>query len=163
VATYALVNADTLETGLAAASIVDDSAHEIAPETVASTPYLESLASTHDDVLQTVNSAVPGDARFILTVDMCQSSKAWEKGLFDWLVNLSHQRGHAIEVGVAMTGLWATHHPNELARLFGWKASGELDILWINHSYHHQLSPDASGHYRFLTDPSIDFPAEVLA
>jgi hypothetical protein len=128
------------------------------------TPYVAAL---HDHVDATYlgldGGAFGGDApdRFVVTVDMCQSSRAWEQGMFEGLVALGEATGTPIPVGVAMTGRWATAHPRELAKLIAWGASDALRITWIDHSYNHPVK-DARGEYTFMTDPSVDLRSEVL-
>jgi hypothetical protein len=133
------------------------------------TPYVASLrelASTHRALERIDDEAATGSVRepFALTVDMCQSRKPWERRLFEWAVDLSTTTGKPVPIGVAMTGGWAKAYPNELDQLLGWERAGKLAITWINHSATHPLHcEDAScRRAKFLTDPSVDFDAEVL-
>lgn len=129
--------------------------------------YLLALERTRDGVLCHLHddgraSGEGPQMRFALTLDMCQSSRAWEGDLYEWLAGLGTTLGRPATVGVAMTGLWAQRHPEGLEQLLAWQREGRLDVRWINHSFHHQLSQDAAGRYHFLTDPSVDLAAEVL-
>ncbi|CAN5790300.1 hypothetical protein BH11MYX2_BH11MYX2_07690 [soil metagenome] len=128
------------------------------------TPYLTAL-HTHDNLAYVGldAQAFGGDApdRFVVTVDMCQSSRVWEQGLFETLVALGTTLGEPVPVGIAMTGRWANAHPRELAKLIAWDNTNALRITWIDHSYNHPLNL-VDGEYTFMTAPSVDMPSEVL-
>ncbi len=131
-------------------------------------PYVKKLEAMRreDATLERVHAPKPGRLEVALTVDMCQSSKPWDKALFDFLVDLSAQRRAPVPVGVAMTGGWAKKHPVELEQLRKWNASGALAIAWINHSYTHPIHCTNGGRTcTFLTDSSVTpevFQHEVL-
>lgn len=97
-----------------------------------------------------------------VSIDMCQSSKAWDVALFDWLRQVGRAIGAPVPVAIAMTGGWAKAHGPQLLQLIGWHAAKELDIVWVNHSYTHPLNCNAAKtSCAFLTAPSVDFLAEV--
>lgn len=73
-----------------------------------------------------------------------------------WLVLM--RMGVATPIGIAITGLWAERHASELAQLIEWQSAGKLAITWINHSYSHPVGADQS----FLTNPKVDFTANVI-
>lgn len=156
------VDADTLATGVVAADALLEGAANVAVEDFADARYLRALAASRETPLTGVPPA--GEAargRFAVTIDMCQSSRAWEAGLFDWLRALSAKLEAPVPVGIALTGLWSHRHPDDFEKLLAWQDEGVLDITWIDHSFHHQLSKDAAGRYHFLTAADIDFPSEV--
>ncbi len=127
--------------------------------------YLAALAqeSTKDATLSHLAHKTEGTKTLTLTIDMCQSSKPWEKRLFDSLIALSETRHSPTPIGIAMTGGWAKAHPTELAQLKAWDAEKKLAITWVNHSYTHPLNCSADGKKcDFLTAPSVDFQHEVL-
>lgn len=145
-------------------SAVDASTREPTPADGAN-PYLAALAheQSADAALSHLAHTTQGTKTLTLTIDMCQSSKPWEKRLFDALIALSEARHAAIPIGIAMTGGWAKAHPQELAQLKAWDAEKKLAITWVNHSYTHPLNctPDKKT-CTFLTAPSVDFQSEVL-
>ncbi len=97
-----------------------------------------------------------------VSIDMCQSSKAWDVALFDWLRQVGRAIGAPVPVAVAMTGGWARAHGPQLLQLIAWHRAKELDIVWVNHSYTHPLNCNAAKtSCAFLTAPSVDFSAEV--
>jgi len=164
VASYLLVDNATFELDLVEAALLDGASRHAAGAESASWRYPAALDRTRNAVLCQLQPAADGavSLRFALTIDMCQSRRQWEQGLFDWLVQLSDELGAPVKVGIAMTGLWANRHPDDFAQLVEWHDEGKLDISWINHSFSHQLSKDAQGHYHFMTDPSVDFVAGVM-
>jgi hypothetical protein len=152
---------DSFRLSIVDAAELDGASHADAGAT---SKYDEALERTRHAVLcQLESSSAAADGqRFALTVDMCQSSRPWERELYQWAVSLSEQLGEPVKIGVAMTGGWAKQHESELGQLLNWQREGKLDITWINHSARHQLSRDSDGHYHFLTADSIDMSAAVL-
>ncbi len=158
-----VVDANTLATSIVASATLADTRPAGANE-LDETPYVAALHGHVNTAYVGLDAgAFGGDApdRFVVTVDMCQSSRAWEQGLFEDLVALGTAIGEPIPVGIAMTGRWATAHPRELAKLVAWAASDALAITWIDHSYNHPVK-DARGEYTFMTDPNVDLRTEVL-
>jgi hypothetical protein len=158
---YLVVDDASFEFAVVEAASFDAASRAADADEATSFDYLAALAQTREAVVCQLGSSQQ-PVRFTLTVDMCQSSRAWELGLFEWLVELSDATGQAVSVGIALTGLWSIHHPSEFRQLLDWQAAGKLDISWVNHSYRHQLSKDAQGHYHFLTAPSVDLRSAVL-
>ena len=159
---YVWVDIDQLTTGLAEAEALDAATEEIEADAGLESPYTKALSMSRDIALD----AVPpheseGAGRFAVTIDMCQSRRDWEEELFDWLRALGKTLENPVPVGIALTGLWAYRHPEDFQKLVQWHRDGELDITWINHSFHHQLSKDSDGSYHFLTAPEIDLTREV--
>lgn len=166
-----VVDADRSTTALiTAASYAERTRAATASDDVARSPYLRSLAdlsastralvSVDQDATVAPNVTEP----FALTVDMCQSRKAWDKNLFEWAVRLSETTGAPVPIGIAMTGGWAQAHPNELEQIVAWQTSKKLDVTWINHSKTHPLHclDSACRRAEFLTAESVDFDEEVL-
>ena len=133
-------------------------------------PYPKSLASLRSS-LDALDSIAPGARTpdgatepFALTIDMCQSKKAFEKRLFDWAESLSDQVGRAVPVGIAMSGGWAKAHGSEFDQILGYERRGKIAITWINHSSSHPLHclNASCSDAQFLTAPGVDFGEEVL-
>lgn len=115
--------------------------------------YVKLSESTADD----------GATLVALSIDMCQSSRTWNKNLYDELSRLGDVLGKPVPIGVAMTGGWARAHSTEFAELQR-RAKDSLAIEWINHSNTHPLHcTDASQRScAFLTAPSVSMQDEVL-
>jgi len=160
-----VVDADSL-----VSSVVADNAFREGTRPAASgdrmqeTPYAASLAALRGSAIDTMPRGGPdlGAAEpFAVTIDMCQSSKVWEKRLFEWAVSLSDKLGKPVPIGIAMTGLWARKFTSELDQILAWERAGKLAITWVNHSSTHPLHC-AGGSCSFLTHPSVDMDEEVL-
>ncbi|MCX5750161.1 MAG: polysaccharide deacetylase family protein [Candidatus Saganbacteria bacterium] len=87
----------------------------------------------------------------VITIDLCPSSKPYNKELFDYLDTLSKKLGYPIPVAICPSGTWILKHADELAKI----KSLDLDIAWVNHSYSHPVDRD------FLNNPKINFKYEV--
>jgi hypothetical protein len=169
-ATRLVVDEESLATSLvAASSLAQSSRAAVADDHVQDTPYARSLAdvAARGAALSHLAASAPSlgaNEPFALTIDMCQSHKAWERRLFDWAVALSDKLGKPVPLGIAMTGVWAKAHPAELDQLLAWERGGKLAITWVNHSSTHPLHcQDASCRKaQFLTAPGVDFDEEVL-
>lgn len=102
-----------------------------------------------------IKHAVGPTTGFFLTVDMCPSSKEFEKDFFETLINLKH--GSApFEVGISMTGLWMLGHPDEFAWLCAQNDQGNLHITWINHTFRHLYYKDLPLEKNFMRFSPID-------
>ncbi|HEY4060227.1 MAG TPA: hypothetical protein VGM39_26615, partial [Kofleriaceae bacterium] len=158
-----VVDANTLEVIVASTDALSHDARIATTGELDTTPYVTALHH-HSDAYVGLDPAAFGHGapeRFVITVDMCQSSKAWEQGFFEKLVALGTAIGEPVPIGVAMTGKWATAHPQQLAKLIAWDTTNALHITWIDHSYNHPLN-EVAGEYQFMTAPTVDMPSEVL-
>jgi hypothetical protein len=160
--TVLVLNADTLATALvltsdlvahAAASDFSDSAYDSArARSKAAGGVVNSFKGL---------AAAAAKPRVALTVDMCQSKKPWERGLFEWAVKQSEASQAPFPIAIAMTGVWAGAHAAEFKQLQAWEKSGKLAIEWVNHSMTHPLHC-AGNDCAFLTNDAVDFKREVL-
>lgn len=148
-----VVDADGLRTGIAPMADVTAASRSTTKES----RYTRSLDAQAGATLSRFDASATAGDQVALTIDMCQSRNPWNKDLFDSLVEESERSGKPTPCGVAMTGLWARAHPREMAQLLKWQDEGKLDITWVNHSDLHQV-----GNQDFLTNPRIDFHADVV-
>lgn len=167
VPTYVAAEDHTFELFMVDAESLDGATREVTEEERREFRYLSALDRTRNSVLCHMHPVMATRApeattRFTVTVDMCQSRREWEGDFYQRLVDLGRELGAPQAVGVALTGLWAHRHPEDFDRLVAWQNEGALDITWINHSFHHQLSRDEDGRYWFLTSSNVDLGAEVL-
>ncbi len=167
VPTYVAAEDHSFELFMVDAEALDAATREVADEERGEFRYLAALERARNNVLCHLHPVMASMApeattRFTVTVDMCQSRREWEGDFYQRLVDLGRELGTPQPVGVAMTGLWAHRHPEDFDQLVAWQREGLLDITWINHSFHHQLSRDDDGRYWFLTSSNVDFVAEVL-
>ncbi len=102
-----------------------------------------------------------GNGEF-LTVDLCPSSRPFERGMFETVENLPQQKIGPVPVAVSITGTWLLKHPTELAWLKEQQAKGRLAITWVNHSLTHPYKPKAPLDRTFLLTPGLDTDREIL-
>jgi len=93
-----------------------------------------------------------------VTGDLCPSLKPLERG---FLEKLAAQGPHT-PVALSVSGLWLTHHFVDYRWLVDQQTSGGLDILWVNHTYHHPYARGAPDEHNFLLEPGVDADAEIL-
>ena len=90
-----------------------------------------------------------------LTADLCPSSHPLARA---FLASLPPRAPIALSV----SGLWLVHHFQDYRWLLDQKAAGALDILWVNHSYHHPFARGVPFERNFLLEPGVDADAEIL-
>jgi len=97
------------------------------------------------------------DGSFI-TGDLCPSRKPLDRDLLELLKTI----GPRTPVALAISGLWLTRHGADFQWLREQARSGDLEITWVNHSYHHPYVPGRPIADNFLLRPGIDVQAEIL-
>lgn len=98
------------------------------------------------------------DHSAILSIDLCPSSRPFEKAFFDHLA----QRGHAFPVAISISGMWILKHPNEFQYLIDLQSQGHLEITWVNHGFTHLYFSDKFKEDNFLLNNQVDFNNEIL-
>src|SRR3990170_8385391 len=154
------VDPETFSTG---ALIWDETAFEKRPLSgVQKTPFVKAL-DRYDSVPITLQNhglkkAEAEKDGFFLTVDLCQSKKPLDKGIFTNAMELFHDEKPA-PIGIAISGEWIKKHGEE----FRWLAKEKkLSVTWINHSYTHPYSKGLPLKENFLLSKGVDFEREVL-
>jgi hypothetical protein len=97
----------------------------------------------------------PGD---FVTGDLCPSKRPLDRAFF---ARLEAASPHA-SVALSISGLWLIHHFDDFRWLVDQRKSGVLDILWVDHTYHHPYRyklPDAAN---FLLTKGVDPEEEIL-
>jgi hypothetical protein len=98
-----------------------------------------------------------GQGEFV-TGDLCPSQKPLARAFFARLEALSSRA----PVALSISGLWLIHHFDDFRWLVDERNAGALDILWVNHTYHHPYHrklPDAAN---FLLSKGVDPEEEIL-
>jgi hypothetical protein len=165
VSNFLVLNPYTLTNEIRPADTVNFSAM-IAPSVWKNTPFYQSLeaftAAPYKLSNYGLTCATAYTSGIFLTIDMCQSNKNYEQGMFQSVIKLPQRKNGPIPVAIALTGKWANQHPTELAWILQQIALGNLDVTWVNHSYSHPYDPKAPLNKTFMLTPGIDFQAEVL-
>lgn len=90
-----------------------------------------------------------------LTVDLCPSSRHFEKSLFDWSLK------NKTPMGIAITGRWLDKHQDELQELLNLQKQG-VRLSWINHTHNHPYRRGLPNTQNFLLTEGISLRDEVL-
>jgi len=92
-----------------------------------------------------------------VTGDLCPSPRPLDRPFFDSLAAASP---HA-PVALAISGVWLERHGDDFAWLTQKRLSGALDILWVNHSFHHPYSPTKADAHNYLLKDGVDMESEI--
>jgi hypothetical protein len=118
----------------------------------------EAPGLTHRGFLQNAgltHGAGPGD---FVTGDLCPSKRPLDRAFFKRLETASDRA----PVALGISGLWLIHHFDDFRWLVAQRNAGALDIVWIDHTYHHPYRrrlPDAAN---FLLTEGVDPDEEIL-
>ncbi len=138
-------------------------------ERIKSKPYINALLNYTSSPLifeknknQGITHAEYATEGMFLTIDMCPSTKYFDKALFQSLVKLSNEKQQPIPIAIAISGLWLLEHQDE----FNWIAEqikqNKLAVTWINHSFSHVYYGDLALEKNFLLFPYTNITLEIL-
>ena len=65
-------------------------------------------------------------------------------------------------MALSISGLWLVHHFQDYRWLLDQQAAGALDILWVDHTYHHPYRRGEPDEHNFLLTKGVDADAEIL-
>jgi hypothetical protein len=157
-----LVNPFSLETS----SVPEDSFSPLEDDSAAETPFVRALVRYSAPPWKLQNHGMvhadPSVQGVFLTVDMCPSSKPFEKAFFEFLADLSGELGKGTPVAVAVSGNWLLNHREEFQWILGRIREGKIAVTWVNHSFSHPFYPGTPLDRNFLLTPGTDFDHEVL-
>ena len=165
---YVVVSAQSFNTEI----VSEDSLH-IFPatwETVRArypaTPYMRALqeAEIYSDAIQDAGfrrykSSQKG---IDLTIDLCPSRRPLDRIVFTDLIKEFSRFEKPVPLGISITGKWINTHPADLKWLNSLVKSGDLSIVWINHTYNHFSRKNVPIKKNFILTPGVDISAEVL-
>lgn len=98
---------------------------------------------------------------WFLTVDMCQSSRAFEKEMYQRVAEMGRPE-RPIPVAICMTGRWLKERPEEFAWLKTFASSDRVTVTWVNHSVTHPYQRNTPYKANFLLSKGVRFVSEVL-
>jgi len=160
---FVVVDPYTLKTKVIKAS---DTKPYSASNAFKGTPYIKALYRYTSPPYKLQNygatSALYKTNGVFLTVDMCPSTKKFEKHFFKKLLYLYKKNQVAVPMALCVSGLWMTKHKEEFAWLKKQYFLGKLDITWVNHSFSHPYIPGAPYENNFLLRNQENFEQEVL-
>ena len=98
-----------------------------------------------------------GQGDFV-TGDLCPSHEPLARTFF---TRLEAASPHA-PVALSISGLWLIHHFDDFRWLVGERDSGALDIVWVDHTYHHPYRRKLPDDVNFLLTRGVDPEEEIL-
>jgi hypothetical protein len=98
-----------------------------------------------------------GAGEFV-TGDLCPSERPLDRTFFTRLEAASPHGS----VALSISGLWLIHHFDDFRWLVGERDAGRLDILWVDHTYHHPYRRNLPEAMNFLLARGVDPDEEIL-
>ena len=134
----------------------------------AKTPYIKmrnyAKKRTDKDFAQNAGiTNVKNENHFIITTDLCPSTKPLEYNFYNTLnEKIKSNASQTIPVGIAVTGGWMNHHQKDLKWLLDMEKNKKLTITWINHSYNHKYIRGKEYRSNFLLIENTDIKKEIF-
>ncbi len=130
------------------------------------TPYIKAVtrAEGYGNPLQDagIRHFMPSKKGIDLTIDLCPSNLPLERIIFTDLIKEIGVVEKPVPLAVSVTGIWINEHPGDFRWLDSLDRTGELSIVWINHSYHHRTYRNTPLSSNFMLAPGTDINSEVL-
>jgi hypothetical protein len=160
-----LVDPATLETSVARAACWN--CDETSDKTQQETRYIRAVDAKIGDegrsgTLQNVGLAHGVGGGAFLTGDLCPSKRPLDRAFLNRLVKEGADANAKTPVALAVSGLWLVRHSADFAWLQEKTRAGSLDIIWVNHSYHHPYVAGRPDGRTYLLTQGIDLQAEIL-
>jgi hypothetical protein len=129
-------------------------------------PYIKALMSAETAASELQDAGIThiySPAHGIdLTADLCPSRRGLDRNFFSDLVKIIGKVKTPIPIALAITGVWMEEHPEDFCWLVNLVESREIDITWINHSYHHRTGKAPKLSRDFLLQEGTDIDQEIL-
>lgn len=129
------------------------------------TPFIKALYRYTQPENKLQNSGLVAGLNtkgLFLTVDMCPSTKEFDKDLFASTIELPANKNMPVPVAIAVSGLWIEKHRDDFEWVLAKVKDGKLDVTWMNHSYSHPYDSKRHIEENFLLTPGVDFEREAL-
>ena len=128
-----------------------------------SSAYIKTLKrACNDSALKSAgitHLAKPTDG-IILSVDLCPSERPMDRILFIEAVNSTTVK--PLPIAIAITGSWIKHHKQDFEWLRTINNNNEINITWINHTYHHNTGKHLEVEEHFLEKEEANLNSEVF-
>ena len=118
----------------------------------------EAPGLIHRGFLQNAGLTHGGGQGDFVTGDLCPSQKPLSRAFFTGL----ESAGPHVPVALSISGLWLIHHFDDFRWLVDQRNSGALDILWVDHTYHHPYHRKLADDANFLLTKGVDPEEEIL-
>lgn len=108
-----------------------------------------------------IDHAIPKEKGITLTIDLCPSHKKLDRVIFQSLMDEFKKIEQPIPIAISVSGNWMLKHQEDLKWLKDLILQKEIDVTWINHSYHHEVN-NLPLIENFLLAKGTDLAVEVL-
>jgi hypothetical protein len=167
--TYLLVvNTRTLYTDLVSAdqfAVSGESWPEVFTRNI-TTPYVQALLEAEKNASRLQDAGIthtlPDERGVVLTIDLCPSLKPLNRDIFVKIIQNFSAEEKPVPLAVAITGVWMNEHPQDLLWLQNLEKEKEVQITWINHSYHHRFNRSLPLSRNFLLEKGTNIDSEIL-
>ena len=112
----------------------------------------------HRGFLQDAGLTHGGGQGDFVTGDLCPSKLPLDRTFFAGL----EAEGRHVPVALSISGLWLMDHFDDFRWLVGERNSGALDIVWVDHTYHHPYRRKLPDDANFLLTKGVDPEEEIL-
>lgn len=162
---YALVVDDiTLKTSVEPIdALLDCHQGDLSSDYLSYSNYKKALLNETSDEVDTPSNAgatheVNTKQNIYLTVDLCPSHKPMDIDLFKKI-----QGGvKPVPVAISVSGLWLLKHGSDFKKLLDMQSSGDLSIIWVNHTFDHPYNPKLPNEHNFVLMPGVKLDDEVF-
>lgn len=127
-------------------------------------PYLQALNKytsppwpLQNQGIKHAQSPLSGSA--FMTVDLCPSLRHFDKDFFIRLMKI--RRTLPFPLAISVSGRWVEKHEKAFQWLTHQKTLNNLDIVWVNHTYHHRYLPGVNNSQNFLLLTGTDIQKEI--
>lgn len=109
-----------------------------------------------------LRSFKPSQKGIDLTIDLCPSHRPLDRIVFSDLIREMAKVEKPVPLSVSITGQWINKHPKDLNWLDSLDRKGDLDIVWINHTYNHYTAKNVPLDRNFMLAPGTNLKEEVM-
>ena len=163
-----VVNPQTLETSVRPAARLDIRELETGAfrKAIQGTLYGAALEFAGRNAGRLQNSGITRFPRtgpgFHVTIDLCPSDKPLDRTVFMEMMKMRDVTARPAPMAIAVSGRWMEQHPGDLDWLIGLQKEKKLDVIWVNHSYHHHYARKRPLRSNFMLTKGTDIEREVL-
>ncbi len=160
------IDAETFETEILERAALN--AGDVPKVRLAKTPFMKALEKytevrdndNRNGIKHGEDSALNG---VFLTIDLCPSKKALDKGLFQRTIQLARLNKNQAYAAIAVSGLWIERHGEDLDWILNEAREKKLNIAWINHTYSHPYKKGLDDKRNFMLLPEARLTKEVFS
>ena len=109
-----------------------------------------------------ISHAIPDKYGIILTIDLCPSEKPLDRSIF---IEILHQLSNIekpVPLAISISGHWLLRHQDDLDWLIKLDRRNKIDVIWVNHSFHHYYNKELPLYLNFMLMKGTNVDQEVL-